>query len=97
MRLFNSESLLNRNCRAAFAIALSEGSKRIIGVAIVGKSQRQRPYICGQCRQIMEEFGNFPVVLSNDRKTLTTTTKRSAKPYNAIIIRSVGIRYHECQ
>lgn len=50
--------------RAAFVIALSEGVVRVDGCAIVGPSPEQIPYVCGLCREVMSEFGNFLVALA---------------------------------
>lgn len=50
------------NCaeRTAIFKAVSEGARRIIGIAVVGGMEGQLPvdyaYPCGICRQVMKEF-----------------------------------------
>lgn len=50
--------------RCAMAKAVSEGHKDFKGIAIVCVNMREEfSSPCGQCRQFMVEFGDFPVYL----------------------------------
>jgi len=50
--------------RVAIFKAVSEGYKNFIAIAVVADTDDPvKP--CGACRQVMAEFGNFDVVMSN--------------------------------
>lgn len=70
------------NCaeRTAIFKAVSEGARRIIGIAIAGGMEGREPvdyaYPCGVCRQVMKEFGTDTMKIyvaksSEDFKELT--------------------------
>ena len=50
--------------RNALAKALSEGRERIAAVAVVAGG-KGTPSPCGACRQVISEFGDVPVIMSN--------------------------------
>ncbi len=68
--------------RSAFAVALSNGERNFVALALVGGSQSEKDIIktfctpCGMCRQFMAEFcgTDFPIITArseNDWKILT--------------------------
>jgi cytidine deaminase len=59
--------------RHAVAAAVSAGCKKISGVAVVTSSNPPAAP-CGACRQVLAEFGDFPVVLADlDGRSRATT------------------------
>ena len=62
--------------RHAVAAAVSAGGQRIEGLAVVtDTSPPTSP--CGACRQVLIEFGDFPVILANPagERTLTSVAE----------------------
>jgi cytidine deaminase len=62
--------------RHAVAAAVSAGGGGIEGLAVVtGTSPPTSP--CGACRQVLVEFGDFPVILANpDGERIVTSVNR---------------------
>jgi cytidine deaminase len=50
--------------RHAVAAAVAAGCREIVGIAVV-TSSRPPAAPCGACRQVLSEFGDFPVILAN--------------------------------
>jgi cytidine deaminase len=50
--------------RHAVAAAVGAGARRFCGLAVVTDA-RPPASPCGACRQVLSEFGDFPVVLAN--------------------------------
>jgi cytidine deaminase len=50
--------------RSAVQRAVSEGARRLVAVAIVGSSPDGPAWPCGGCRQVLHEFGQDLVVIS---------------------------------
>jgi cytidine deaminase len=50
--------------RSAVQRAVSEGARRLVAVAIVGSSLDGPAWPCGGCRQVLHEFGQDLVVVS---------------------------------
>ena len=65
--------------RHAIAAAVSEGRDGIAGLAVVtDTSPPASP--CGACRQVLAEFGDFPVILANPAGERTMTSVRDLLP-----------------
>ena len=59
--------------RNAIAAAVAEGCTSFAGLAVVtGSTPPASP--CGACRQVLAEFGDFPVILANDDGEQRKTT-----------------------
>jgi cytidine deaminase len=52
--------------RSAVQRAASEGARRLVAVAVVGSSPDGPAWPCGGCRQVLHEFGQDLVVISED-------------------------------
>jgi cytidine deaminase len=65
--------------RHAIAAAVAAGCKDFIGIAVVTQSDPPAAP-CGACRQVMAEFGDFPVILAGLDGRSKTTTVRSLLP-----------------
>jgi cytidine deaminase len=52
--------------RSAVQRAASEGARRLVAVAVVGSSPDGPAWPCGGCRQVLNEFGQDLVVISED-------------------------------
>ena len=61
--------------RHAIAAAVSAGCRKFAGVAVVTQSDPPAAP-CGACRQVLAEFGDFPVILANPagERLLTTVS-----------------------
>jgi cytidine deaminase len=65
--------------RHAVAAAISAGGKHIVGLAVVtDTSPPSSP--CGACRQVLVEFGDFPVILANPEGERVLTTVSDLLP-----------------
>lgn len=65
--------------RNAIAAAVALGAETISGLAVVtGISPPAAP--CGACRQVLAEFGDFPVLLANDVGDLVETSVAELLP-----------------
>ena len=62
--------------RHAVAAAVSAGGRSIEGLAVVTDTSPPAPP-CGACRQVLVEFGDFPVILANPagERTLTSVAE----------------------
>ena len=65
--------------RHAVAAAVAAGCREISGLAVV-TSSKPPASPCGACRQVLAEFGDFPVVLANLDGDRRTTTVRQLLP-----------------
>lgn len=52
--------------RSAVQRAASEGARRLVAVAVVGSSPDCPAWPCGGCRQVLHEFGQDLVIISED-------------------------------
>jgi cytidine deaminase len=59
--------------RHAIAAAISAGCRKIEGLAVVTET-RPPASPCGACRQVLVEFGDYPVVLANLKGERVTTS-----------------------
>lgn len=62
---FESCAYPNSICavRAGIVAAVSEGARRFDGMVVAGSDKNTIPYVCGQCREILSQFGDIPVAL----------------------------------
>ena len=63
--------------RHAIAAAVVAGITSIDGLAVVADTVEPAPP-CGACRQVMAEFGDFPVIMasaSNDRRVIVNVSE----------------------
>ena len=62
--------------RHAVAAAVSAGAQNIEGLAVVTDTSPPT-FPCGACRQVLIEFGDFPVILANleDDRILTSVAE----------------------
>ena len=62
--------------RHAVAAAIAAGGDRIVAVAVVTDTDPPASP-CGACRQVLVEFGDFPVILANPagERVLTTVSR----------------------
>jgi len=59
--------------RHAIAAAVAAGCKEFVGIAVVTRSKPPASP-CGACRQVMAEFGDYPVILAGlDGRSQTTS------------------------
>ena len=65
--------------RHAVASAVAAGCKDFVGIAVVTQSDPPAAP-CGACRQVLAEFGDFPVILAGLDGGSITTTVRSLLP-----------------
>jgi len=65
--------------RHAVAAAVAAGCRTIVGLAVVTASNPPAAP-CGACRQVLAEFGDYPVVLANPDGVRETTTVRRLLP-----------------
>jgi cytidine deaminase len=65
--------------RHAVAAAVAEGCRDFAGLAVV-TSSKPPAAPCGACRQVLAEFGDFPVVLAGIDGALETTAVRALLP-----------------
>ena len=65
--------------RHAIAAAVSAGCRKFAGVAVVTQSDPPAAP-CGACRQVLAEFGDFPVILAGLDGSSQTTTVRDLLP-----------------
>ncbi|BBJ28402.1 cytidine deaminase [Athalassotoga saccharophila] len=65
--------------RIAIFKAVSEGEKKFKRIAIVADTKGPVSP-CGACRQVMAEFGNFEVILSNENGDVEKTTVEELLP-----------------
>jgi len=65
--------------RNAIAAAVAAGAESIAGIVVLtGISPPAAP--CGACRQVLAEFGDFPVVLVNEAGERTESTVSELLP-----------------
>lgn len=71
------------NCaeRTAIFKAVSEGEREFEKIVIVANTD-EPVSPCGACRQVMAEFGNFEVILTNTKGELIKTTVKKLLPYS---------------
>ncbi len=65
--------------RVAIFKAVSEGETKFKRIAIVADTKGPVSP-CGACRQVMAEFGNFEVILSNENGNVEKTTVEELLP-----------------
>ena len=65
--------------RHAIAAAVAAGCHEFAGIAVVTQSDPPAAP-CGACRQVLAEFGDFPVILAGVDGGSQTTTVRSLLP-----------------
>jgi len=65
--------------RHAVAAAVAAGCRDLAGVAVVTQSNPPAAP-CGACRQVLAEFGDFPVILAGLDGRLDSTTVRELLP-----------------
>jgi cytidine deaminase len=65
--------------RHAVAAAVAAGSRDFTGIAVVTQSNPPAAP-CGACRQVLAEFGDFPVILAGLDGNLQTTSVRDLLP-----------------
>ena len=65
--------------RHAIAAAVAAGCKIFLGVAVVTQSDPPAAP-CGACRQVLAEFGDFPVILAGLDGSSRTTRVRNLLP-----------------
>lgn len=65
--------------RHAIAAGVAAGCTSFIGAAVVTQSVPPAAP-CGACRQVLAEFGDFPVILAGLDGSSTTTTVRELLP-----------------
>jgi cytidine deaminase len=65
--------------RHAIAAAVSAGAERIEAIAVVTETDPPSAP-CGACRQVLVEFGDFPVVLANPAGERVLTTVNDLLP-----------------
>lgn len=65
--------------RHAIAAAVAAGSRNFLGVAVVTQSVPPAAP-CGACRQVLAEFGDFPVILAGLDGSPQATTVRDLLP-----------------
>lgn len=65
--------------RHAVAAAVAAGCRDFAGIAVVTRSDPPAAP-CGACRQVLAEFGDFPVILAGLDGDLQTTTARGLLP-----------------
>lgn len=56
------------NCaeRTAIFSAVASGEREFEKIAIIGSNPNEYAYPCGICRQVMNEFGDFTVIVAKD-------------------------------
>lgn len=65
--------------RHAIATAVAAGCREFAGIAVVTRSDPPAAP-CGACRQVMAEFGDFPVILAGLDGDFQTTTALGLLP-----------------
>lgn len=65
--------------RHAIAAGVAAGCREFVGAAVVTQSVPPAAP-CGACRQVLAEFGDFPVILADLDGSYTTTTVRELLP-----------------
>jgi cytidine deaminase len=65
--------------RHAIAAAVAAGCRDFAGIAVVTQSSPPAAP-CGACRQVLAEFGDFPVILAGLDGGQSTTTARGLLP-----------------
>lgn len=73
--------------RVAIFRAVSEGERRIIGIAVTGGRDKEEPdgfaYPCGICRQVLKEFGDreLTILVARTPKEYETYTLEALLPH----------------
>ena len=72
------------NCaeRTAYFKAVSEGALKFKGIALSSSDLGDGKFItpCGACRQVMAEFGDIPVIMTNNLKETKESTVAELLP-----------------
>uniref|UniRef100_A0A0G4HF31 Cytidine deaminase n=1 Tax=Chromera velia CCMP2878 TaxID=1169474 RepID=A0A0G4HF31_9ALVE len=64
--------------RTAVVKAISEGATKFHAIAVACPQLRGFASPCGACRQVLSEFGNYPVFLANVKEDGTWTVKTTS-------------------
>ena len=75
--------------RHAVGAAVASGARRFSALAIVTPSSPPASP-CGACRQVLAEFGDFPIILANTSGERRTTTVSELLP-QAFTTRDMGV------